>query len=536
MVGGPQLKHRSGARATRSSQSEAVYFYLNGADMNDDEPIPLPLLDHRSIWSSHRRIDDDGSLWSDDPPVGVKLRVEPARKSDIFLHAERPWEDEARLRVNTVLYDEGRFRLWYGSDKYDPDSGSYTCYAESTDGFAWERPELNLIDYDGSKKNNIISCNGEHFLQCILKDPAAPPETRYKSIGPKGRYFRDGKYDPNMTQKEVKKLLVDMDLGGVAPEDRRKKIQIHSAVRASVSPDGLRWTNLEEPLIDVGPTALDTHNLVTFDPFEGRYVLYLRGGSDERRRHVRRADSAEFAQFDNLRPCLVADPQDDISDDIYNPCYTVYPNGLRFYLMFPSLYHRVESHVDAQLAVSRDSYLWQRPERVPIIDLAHEGGEYGSLYAAPNLAAPEEGDWRLAFSGSERKHDFRARGSAPRAPDRSELRWALWKPNRLAGLDAEGEGRVVLNMRICAGAEMRLNYRTEADGWVKAELVHPPSTPPREVEAFEGFSLAEAEKLTGDEVSRVVRWNGNSDLSSLKGREVAVRLRMNKAKVFSTAL
>ena len=216
--------------------------------MNHDDPIPLPLLDHRSIWSSHRRIDDDGTLWSDDPPVGVKLRVEPARKSDIFLHAERPWEEEARLRVNTVLYEEGRFRLWYGADKYESDLGSYTCYAESADGFAWERPELNLIPYEGSKKNNIISRDGEHFLQCILKDPAAPPEARYKSIGPKGRYFRDGKYDPNMTQKEVKKLLVDMDLGGVAPEDRRKKIQIHSAVRASVSPDGLRWTNLEEPL------------------------------------------------------------------------------------------------------------------------------------------------------------------------------------------------------------------------------------------------------------------------------------------------
>ena len=68
------------------------------------------------------------------------------------------------------------------------------------------------------------------------------------------------------------------------------------------------------------------------------------------------------------------------------------------------------------------------------------------------------------------------------------------------------------------------------------ELVHPPATPPREVEAFEGFSLAEAETLTGDEVSRVVQWNGNSDLSALKGREVALRLHLNKAKIFSTAL
>ncbi len=339
-----------------------------------------------------------------------------------------------------------------------------------------------------------------------------------------------------MTQKEVKKLLRDMDAGGVSPEDRRKKIQMHAEVRASVSPDGLRWTNLEESLIDVGATALDTHNLITYDPFESRYVLYLRGGSDERRRQVRRADSAKFADFENLRSCLVADPQDDISDDIYNSCYTIYPNGLRFYLMFPSFYHRVESTVDTQLAVRRDSYLWQRPERTPIIDLSYEGGEYGSLYAVPNLTAPDEGDWRLAFVGHQRKHDMRSRGAAPRKPDSVEPRWAMWKPDRLAGLEAIGEGRVVLNMRVCAGTEMRLNYRTEAEGWVKVELVRPPSTPPREINAFDGFSLTEAETLTGDEVARLVHWNGSGDLSALKGKEVAVRLHLKQAKVFSTAL
>jgi hypothetical protein len=67
-------------------------------------------------------------------------------------------------------------------------------------------------------------------------------------------------------------------------------------------------------------------------------------------------------------------------------------------------------------------------------------------------------------------------------------------------------------------------------------VVHPPSTPPREVEAFDGFSLAEAEALSGDEVARVVHWNGSSDLSALEGKEVAVRLHLKKAKVFSTAL
>jgi TctA family transporter len=83
---------------------------------------------------------------------------------------------------------------------------------------------------------------------------------------------------------------------------------------------------------------------------------------------------------------------------------------------------------------------------------------------------------------------------------------------------------------------MRLNYRTEPGGSVKVELIQPPGTPPKEVKAVEGFSLAEAEPLAGDELSAVVRWNGSGDLSALAGELLSVRLHLNKAKVFSIAL
>ena len=134
--------------------------------------------------------------------------------------------------------------------------------------------------------------------------------------------------------------------------------------------------------------------------------------------------------------------------------------------MFPSFYHRVESTVDAYLAVSRDSHLWQRPERRPIIDLSYENGEYGAIYAGPGLVALESGEWRLPIAGFQRKHDFRGRDSKPQKLENGDIRWAVWGADRLCGLEAAGEGRVILNMRKCAGEQMRLNYRTEKDGWV----------------------------------------------------------------------
>jgi hypothetical protein len=317
----------------------------------------------------------------------------------------------------------------------------------------------------------------------------------------------------------------------VSPEERRKQIEIRQSVAASVSPDGIHWTDIDEPILDVGATQLDTHNLCTYDPYEGKYVAYLRGHV-ERRRLVRRAEGSDFRHLEDPRFCLMPDPQDPVDDDIYNPCYCPYP-GLQRYLRFPSFYHRIASIVDIHLAVSRDSYNWHRPERKPIIDLSYDGGDYGSAYAVPNLVTLDSGEWRLAFVGHQRLHDFKNRGAT--YPVDGEFRWASWKENRLVGLEAAEEGSCVLVQRPCAGREMRLNFRTEKDGWVKMELVHPPSTPPKPVEAFEGFGLDGAETLSGDELSRVVQWNGKSDLSALKDQEVSVRLHLYRAKLFAAA-
>ena len=60
--------------------------------------------------------------------------------------------------------------------------------------------------------------------------------------------------------------------------------------------------------------------------------------------------------------------------------------------------------------------------------------------------------------------------------------------------------------------------------------------PPKKVEAVDGFSLAEAEPLEGDELAAVVRWNGSGDLSALEGQLLSVRLHLNKAKVYSIAM
>jgi hypothetical protein len=289
---------------------------------------------------------------------------------------------------------------------------------------------------------------------------------------------------------------------------------------------------LPEPILDVGETALDTHNLCCYDVWRQRYVAHLRG-HQHRRRLVRRAEGEDFRQLGEPTPCLLCDPQDPLDADIYNPCYSPYPGLPGRHLMFPSFYHRIESTVDIQLAVSRDGVNWQRPERRPIVERAVDGEIFGCLYASPELVALEN-QWRLPLQLHRRFHDFRDRGAT--YPPDGELRWARWQPDRLVGLAAEEEGRVILVDRPLSGEPPRINYRTDDDGWVRVEVVEPPHTPPQPVEALPGLGLAEAETLSGDELDRPLRWQGAFDWAAHQDRVVALRLHLRKAQVFCVSV
>jgi hypothetical protein len=486
-----------------------------------------PFLDTGGIWPSHRKIETDGSVWSQDAPVGVRLKVQTASLSQVMLPAESLWEVDASPGIVSLLHEGGRFRLWYSVSPPD-DGRRLICYAESDDGFGWQRPALGRVTFAGRTDNNILCAANEHPLGFIFRDPSATDDARYKAVAPKGRYFRDGRHDPNLDTAQARKLLADMDLGGVDREERRRRLTIHQALYGAVSADGLSWRNLDEPILDVGTSALDTHNLCVWDEASSRYVAYLRGHLD-RRRLIRRAEGDTFQQLDPPRICLQCDPQDPLDDDVYNSCYNQYPNLPGRHLMFPSIYHRIASTVDVQLAVSRDGWNWQRPERRSIIERCLSGDEFGSLYASPHLVALDD-VWQLPVQCNRRLHDFRARGNA--YPPDGELRWASWQPDRLVALQGDSKGVVTLVERPFSGEPARLNYATEAGGWVRVELVEPPHTPPQPVAALPGYGLEESEVLDGDELHRELRWNGTADLSHLRGQELSLRLHVHRARVF----
>ncbi len=133
------------------------------------------------------RVGDRAELFVDDHLVqgmtGLTRVLHQPQDIDAnpVMKPEHPWEHR-RIPFGSVLWfpEEEKFKCWYlAMNIYDSRPGgrgyrkefhvpirevAFICYAESTDGIHWTKPELGLHDFRRSKRNNILlTCPGTHF-------------------------------------------------------------------------------------------------------------------------------------------------------------------------------------------------------------------------------------------------------------------------------------------------------------------------------------------------------------------------------------
>jgi len=94
----------------------------------------------------------------------ASLELHQPMRREIVFKTDAPWEGNAAA-YQSVFKDGDIYRLYYHGVHYrhsgEPaqareDHPWNLCYAESTDGINWTRPELGLFEFNGSKANNII--------------------------------------------------------------------------------------------------------------------------------------------------------------------------------------------------------------------------------------------------------------------------------------------------------------------------------------------------------------------------------------------
>lgn len=442
-------------------------------------------------------------------PYGVKVAVHPPRIDPRpLVQAEHPWEGHINVYC-TLLQDGRRYRLYYeccGEGERDAprDLHAMLAYAESVDGATWTKPKVGTVTFGGSKDNNLVYGRelslgrGAHGAT-VFVDPTAPAAVRYK--------------------------LVHMG---------RERGEL--CVFGAVSPDGLRWTALEEPLLR--GYMSDTQTVMAFDPAKGCYVGYFRGwrglerGKWHGRRTIAYAESQCFETWPTPRTIVEADVLDNPDADIYTNSFTAWPGAESAYLMFPAYYQRAADTTELHLMTSRDGIRWQRPSREPIIPRSDLGRSWaGGVYAGCGLVTLPSGDWALPIGPVWHTHNqgHHAAGRRASPPNWGYLCLAVWRPDGFTSREAETQGQFTTAPFVYDGGALRINGRTRFGGEIRAELADAMGPDGAAGSPFVGRAFEDCDPFTGDAANHLVTWRGQHDISVFAGKPVRLRFRMRRA-------
>jgi hypothetical protein len=268
-------------------------------------------------------------------PRGIRLQAQRADKTNTL---ELP---EGVAMYPRVICDGGVYRAWhlhkdYGSTQ-NPESylkqapsSVEVCYVESTDAYRWTEKARCPIDVPGQTWLDGFT---------VFIDPASLSEERYKAV-----------YSARPPKSQWPALWEAYQEVHPRYRDTRLDARIRECLYGAVSPDGLHWAPIPEPLmVHKG----DTDNTMYYDPWLQRYVLYTRLYWQDRR-WIARAEAEDFRNWGPVQPLIWPKLDGSPSDDMYTNGRSEYPGIPSEHLMFPMVYHRLTQTSDIRRRASRE--------------------------------------------------------------------------------------------------------------------------------------------------------------------------------------
>jgi len=456
---------------------------------------------------------------------GTKRVLHPLTRhaNNPMLPRDKPWE-------GTVAYcsvyrdpNRGHYRLWYQAWP-----GCHLCYATSDDGIRWSKPNMGLVEYEGSTDNNILLKVG--YGAGVLVDPRDPdPERRYKIA------FWE-----------------------------------HNGTSVAFSPDGIHWTKYEKnPVIhgshgdyiqpplagdpriatgEVGGPPLSTSDVIDpiWDSKKNCYVIYAKtwldgpDGSMHWKRAVVRTESKDFIHWTKPVLVIAPDEHDDPTGEssltrdaggggtgrkqlhsgpafVYNDMY---------FATLQVLDAAVSGNMPIELALSHDGIEWQRPFR--------------NAMFVPPLADKTLFDASLIWSNATPvflKDEFRfyygAYGHPWNSADPEQISGvglATMPRDRFAGVrPIESIGQITLKeVDLTAAASITINADASG-GAVRVEILN------EDGYRLPGFTKDDAVPVAGDELRLPAVWKEKS-LNELPPGRYKLRLHLNNAEVFAVTI
>ena len=193
----------------------------------------------------------------------VKLTMVTADKhpaNPVLQHGPEGAPDHGHaVMYGTVLHIGGKFRMWYlGMIQTTIERGQAPgwwrpmCYAESDDGVTWTKPELGLVELNGSKKNNICLVESDPFSLSRVNDFLTvmhEPDELDASKRYKCAFIAHVPFD------EVKG-----GRSGIGPDEKR-----WGAFICATSADGLSWKVVGDRPMNAGGERFEVSGLYRFN-------------------------------------------------------------------------------------------------------------------------------------------------------------------------------------------------------------------------------------------------------------------------------
>ena len=446
---------------------------------------------------------------------GTHLQLHAPRDEGIALKFDKPWEGLFSGYATIVTLDDGRLRAYYRGKAVANKDGSeeeLTCCAESADGRVWTKPELDIFEVMGTRKNNAVLMSAQTATHnfCPFRDdrPGVPAGERFKALGG------------------------TMEGGGLT---------------AWKSPDGYRWQKMAaDPVITKAMVPykymFDSQNVPFWSAAEGKYLAYYRVFEKDIRRIVR-SESADFLKWS---PPVLMEYR---NPEVEAPIEHLYTNQTHPYFRAPHLYVAIAARfmpgrrvlTDEQAAAIKvnPGYFKDTSDAIFMTTRPAEGAAHLGFYDRTFLEGFIRGG--IGAQNWVSRTNYPALNVVPTgasemsvfvnqdyAQPTAHLRRYSMRLDGFASLrTGYAGGHAVTRPLVFSGRELSLNFSTSAAGGVKVGFED------ADGKASSGFSVEDCVTQIGNELDRKVTWKSGTDVSSLAGKPVRLRFSMKDADIFS---
>jgi len=492
----------------------------------------------------HLLVDDTGL----ERVTGLQRMINRPRKHPVpVLQADKPWEgDRAQAWGSVIVEPDGRFRMWYfafNTERHpdELDRGGY-AYAESRDGIHWTKPNLGVVEFRGSKNNNLFyTCSPDG--RNLVDEELARRNIGLPALDEDGRRIGvinnldgltvvrdDDDPDPSRRYKLIANMQ-DHRMWAYAYRDRYPNVTDAEMKQArqvigqymDTSPDGIHWARKPRR---ISHGASGDYMMVTRDYRNGQWWLNERSAAG---RGGRNAALRVGKTLERWSPSeLIFDNGPDSGNGKiwqWHGGITPFNYGrwnLGFLERWPDQLHGAT----CELVSQAEGQSWHRVQPgTPILDVGSEG-EFDRVLSYPTHNPPIRwGDQILIYYT----------GAGVRTNPRKGVPMAIGLMtlgrDRFAGLAnwrAKEPGLIVTKPQTLRKPGLLINAELTEGAPLRVAVLAPDG------KELAGFGLADSRmEPLANGIEHRVGWRHGRDLAELRGREVKLMFEVKGAIVYA---